>query len=36
VGGVITLDDRPGLGMQLDESKIEEQQPLSWSPTRWS
>jgi L-rhamnonate dehydratase len=36
VGGVITLDDRPGLGMQLDESKIEEMRPLSWTETRWS
>jgi L-alanine-DL-glutamate epimerase-like enolase superfamily enzyme len=36
VGGVITLDDRPGLGMELDESKIEEQRPLSWTQTRWS
>jgi L-alanine-DL-glutamate epimerase-like enolase superfamily enzyme len=36
VGGVITLDDRPGLGMELDESKIEEQRTLSWTETRWS
>jgi L-alanine-DL-glutamate epimerase-like enolase superfamily enzyme len=36
VGGVITLDDRPGLGMDLDETKIEEQVPLKWTPTRWS
>jgi L-rhamnonate dehydratase len=31
--GVVTLDERPGLGMELDEAKIEEQRPLSWSPT---
>jgi L-rhamnonate dehydratase len=36
VGGVITLDDRPGLGMELDEKKIEEMRPLSWTETRWS
>jgi hypothetical protein len=35
VGGVITLDDRPGLGMELDQSKIEEQVPLKWTETRW-
>jgi L-alanine-DL-glutamate epimerase-like enolase superfamily enzyme len=34
--GVITLDETPGLGMDLDEAKIEEQRPLSWAPTRWS
>jgi len=34
--GVVKLPDTPGLGMDLDEAKIEEQQPLSWSPTRWS
>jgi L-rhamnonate dehydratase len=34
--GVVRLPDTPGLGMDLDESKIEEQRPLSWSPTRWS
>jgi L-rhamnonate dehydratase len=34
VGGVVKLPDTPGLGMDLDESKIEEQRPLSWSPTR--
>ncbi len=36
VRGVITLDDRPGLGMELDENKIEEMRPLSWAETRWS
>jgi L-alanine-DL-glutamate epimerase-like enolase superfamily enzyme len=34
--GVVRLPDTPGLGMDLDERKIEEQRPLSWSPTRWS
>jgi hypothetical protein len=28
--------DTPGLGMELDEAKIEEQRPLTWAPTRWS
>jgi len=36
VGGVITLDDRPGLGMELDESKIEKRRELSWEPRPWS
>jgi L-alanine-DL-glutamate epimerase-like enolase superfamily enzyme len=36
VHGLVTLPETPGLGMDLDESKIEEQQPLSWSQTRWS
>jgi L-alanine-DL-glutamate epimerase-like enolase superfamily enzyme len=34
--GVVTLTDTPGLGMDLDEAKIEEQTPLSWTQTRWS
>jgi L-alanine-DL-glutamate epimerase-like enolase superfamily enzyme len=36
VNGVVTLTDQPGLGMELDEGKIEEQRTLSWAPTRWS
>lgn len=36
VNGVITLPETPGLGMDLDEAKIEEQRPLSWTETRWS
>jgi L-rhamnonate dehydratase len=36
VNGVVSLPETPGLGMDLDEAKIEEQRPLSWSPTRWS
>jgi L-rhamnonate dehydratase len=34
--GVVTLPTTAGLGMELDESKIEEQRALSWAPTRWS
>jgi L-alanine-DL-glutamate epimerase-like enolase superfamily enzyme len=34
--GVVTLTDAPGLGMELDEYKIEEQTPLSWAPRPWS
>ena len=30
------LPETPGLGMDLDEAKIEEQRPLSWTETRWS
>ena len=36
VNGVITLPETPGLGMDLDDAKIEEQRPLSWAQTRWS
>jgi hypothetical protein len=36
VNGVVMPADTPGLGMDLDESKIEEQRPLSWTETRWS
>ena len=36
VNGVITLPETPGLGMDLDDAKIEEQRPLSWTQTRWS
>jgi len=36
VNGMIMPSDAPGLGMDLDEAKIEEQRPLSWSQTRWS
>jgi L-alanine-DL-glutamate epimerase-like enolase superfamily enzyme len=36
VNGVVRLPDTLGLGMDLDEAKIEEQRPLSWSPTQWS
>jgi L-alanine-DL-glutamate epimerase-like enolase superfamily enzyme len=34
--GVIMPAETPGLGMVLDEAKIEEQRPLSWPQTRWS
>jgi hypothetical protein len=36
VNGVVTLTDQPGLGMELDQGKIEEQRLLSWAPARWS
>jgi L-alanine-DL-glutamate epimerase-like enolase superfamily enzyme len=36
VKGVVTLPETPGLGMDLDESKIEEQRALSWDPRPWS
>ncbi|MCC6179719.1 MAG: mandelate racemase/muconate lactonizing protein [Chloroflexi bacterium] len=36
VGGVVTLPETPGLGMDLDEHKIEEQHILSWGTTRWA
>jgi L-alanine-DL-glutamate epimerase-like enolase superfamily enzyme len=32
--GVVKLTDAPGLGMELDEAKIEEQRPLSWTEPR--
>jgi L-alanine-DL-glutamate epimerase-like enolase superfamily enzyme len=35
-GGVVTLPETPGLGMDLDDAKIEEQRPLSWEPRPWS
>jgi L-rhamnonate dehydratase len=34
--GVVMPADTPGLGMELDEARIEEQRPLSWTETRWS
>jgi len=34
--GVITLTDTPGLGMDLDESKIEEQRDLGWGAMPWA
>lgn len=36
VNGIVTVPETPGLGMDLDDAKIEEQRTLSWSPTRWS
>jgi hypothetical protein len=36
VNGTIMPTDAPGLAMELDEAKIEEQRPLSWTETRWS
>jgi L-alanine-DL-glutamate epimerase-like enolase superfamily enzyme len=34
--GLVRLTDTPGLGMDLDEAKIEERRELAWAPTRWS
>ena len=34
--GVVTLPDTPGLGMELDEAKIEERRVLSWGVERWA
>lgn len=34
--GVVTLPDTPGLGMDLDESKVEERRVLSWGTQRWT
>jgi L-rhamnonate dehydratase len=31
IGGVVTLPEAPGLGMELDEAKIEDQRLASWS-----
>jgi L-rhamnonate dehydratase len=36
INGVVTLPDTPGLGMELDESKIEQQRVLSWGSTPWT
>src|SRR3954451_10317286 len=35
-GGVVTLPETPGLGMDLDEAKIEDRRDLSWEPRPWS
>jgi L-rhamnonate dehydratase len=34
--GVVTLPETPGLGMELDEAKIEEREVLSWGVERWA
>ena len=34
--GVITLPETPGLGMDLDESKIQEQRELHWGSVPWT
>ena len=36
IGGVVTLPDAPGLGMELDEAKIERQRVLAWDQMRWT
>ena len=33
VNGIPELSDRPGLGIELDESKIEDIRPVSWQQT---
>jgi L-alanine-DL-glutamate epimerase-like enolase superfamily enzyme len=30
VDGMLKLPDRPGFGIELDESKIQETRPVSW------
>ena len=35
-GGLVTLPETPGLGMDLDPAKIEEQRTLSWEPRPWT
>ena len=34
--GMVTLPDTPGLGMELDEAKIEERRVLTWGVERWA
>ena len=34
--GVITLPETPGLGMDLDESRIQEQRELRWGTVPWT
>ena len=34
--GAVTLPETPGLGMELDETKIEQQRILTWGPTPWT
>lgn len=33
--GVVNLPDTPGLGMELDEAKVEEQRELRWGTEPW-
>ena len=35
-GGLVTPPDSPGLGMDVDPAKIEEQRTLSWEPRPWT
>jgi L-rhamnonate dehydratase len=35
-GGVVTLPETPGLGMDLDEAKIEERRDLGWEQRPWT
>jgi len=34
--GVVTLTDAPGLGMELDDAKIEQRQELQFGLTQWT
>ncbi|MFN8524001.1 MAG: enolase C-terminal domain-like protein [Chloroflexota bacterium] len=36
VNGIVRLTKQPGLGMELDEAKIEDQRELNWGTTHWS
>jgi L-alanine-DL-glutamate epimerase-like enolase superfamily enzyme len=36
MNGVVTIPATPGLGMELDEAKIEQQVVLDWDSDRWS
>jgi L-rhamnonate dehydratase len=35
-GGMVTLPDTPGLGMELDEAKVEDRRVLSWGAMPWA
>ncbi len=35
-GGVVTLPETPGLGMDLDDAKIEERRDLGWEQRPWT
>ena len=33
---MVTLPDTPGLGMELDEAKVEDRRVLSWGAMPWA
>ncbi len=35
-GGMVSLPETPGLGMELDEAKIEQERVLRWGVTPWT
>ena len=35
-GGMVMLPDTPGLGMELDEAKVEDRRILSWGAMPWA